>query len=164
MTSTETLEKILPAYKRYYNINTEDPTQPFDAEAVFNSHNEQYYLVKSAKVADIESNEYVFFKAVERLDTEEFGKLTETAWEKGLKDVNPTFSHKNTDVTLVIVADSIDEDCIHAIKNKKLSQSYFFNLKGYSNFHVVAVEPNLNRVLTNRRGRFLKKMFMQYIQ
>ena len=83
---------------------------------------------------------------------------------KGLKDVNPTFSHKNTDVTLVIVADSIDEDCIHAIKNKKLSQSYFFNIKGYSNFHVVAVEPNLNRVLTNRRGRFLKKMFMQYIQ
>ena len=54
-------EKILECFKRYYNVSTENIAQPFIARAEFKSHNEQYFLVKAAKVADIDSNESVFF-------------------------------------------------------------------------------------------------------
>ena len=32
---SEALDQVLEAYKRYYTINRETPTAPFDAEAVF---------------------------------------------------------------------------------------------------------------------------------
>ena len=54
-------EKIIESFKRYYDVSTENIEKPFAAEAVFKSHNEQYFLLKIAKVADIDSNEFVFF-------------------------------------------------------------------------------------------------------
>ena len=95
MTTREALEALLPSYRTYYNIISENVTQPFDAEAVFNSHNEQYYLVKKAKVADVDSNEFVFFKIVDVLDKETYEILDKTAWEEGIKRVEPSFGHKN---------------------------------------------------------------------
>ena len=61
MNSSEALEKLLHSYERYYDISTENIAAPFVAEAVFKSHNEQYFLVKEAKLSDIDSNEFVFF-------------------------------------------------------------------------------------------------------
>ena len=65
MTSGEALEKLLPSFKRYYNIKTEDITPPFDAEAEFFTHDVAYILMKSAKLSESESREFVFFKALE---------------------------------------------------------------------------------------------------
>ncbi len=61
MNGNGTFEKIINAFSRYYDISTENIVGPFCAEAVFKSHGEQYFLVKSAKVADIDSNDFVFF-------------------------------------------------------------------------------------------------------
>ena len=61
MNGNGTFEKIINAFNRYYDISTENIAGPFCAEAVFKSHGEQYFLVKSAKVADIDSNDFVFF-------------------------------------------------------------------------------------------------------
>ena len=161
MTPREALEALLPSYKTYYNIISENVTQPFDAEAVFNSHND--YLVKKAKVADVDSNEFVFFKTVDVLDLKTFEDLDKTAWEEGLKRVEPSFGHKNSDVTLIIVADRINVDCFERIKKAHHYTSYCFSLKGYSNYRVVALELKLKRLAYNRRGKELKKMFLQYL-
>ncbi|MCR5117462.1 MAG: hypothetical protein K6A97_08145 [Lachnospiraceae bacterium] len=163
MTTREALEALLPSYRTYYNIISENVTQPFDAEAVFNSHNEQYYLVKKAKVADVDSNEFVFFKTVDVLDKETYEILDKTAWEEGIKRVEPSFGHKNSDVTLVIIADRINVDCFERIKRAHHYTSYCFSLKGYSNFRVVALELKLKRLACNRRGKELRKMFLQYL-
>ena len=50
MTKSEALEKVLLSFKRYYNIKQEDVTEPFAAEAEFRTHDEHYFLVKSAKL------------------------------------------------------------------------------------------------------------------
>ena len=59
--SESILQKLLHSFERYYNVREECVVAPFSAEAEFHSHSEQYFLVKSAHVADIDSNEYVFF-------------------------------------------------------------------------------------------------------
>ncbi len=162
MTTKEALDAIIPSYERYYNIITENVKEPFDKEAWFLSHNEQYFLVKAAKVDDVDSNEYVFFKTIDHLTLEEYERLCDISWEEGISRVKPYLGHKNTDVSLVIFADRIDNNCFEAVKKTRRYKSYSFSFKGYSNFKVVAVELKLKRFATNRQGRILKQMFMRY--
>ena len=48
LTPGEALERVLRSYQTYYNIKTEAVEPPFAAEAIFGSHNEQYFLIKKA--------------------------------------------------------------------------------------------------------------------
>ena len=61
MTVDETLAKLLKSYRRYYNIETEDVPEPFAAMAAFHTHDEQFFLVKAATLAEADAHEYVFF-------------------------------------------------------------------------------------------------------
>lgn len=69
MEHSQAIEKILPAFERYYTIKKDEVTQPFCAEAEFRSHNEQYFLVRSAHIADLDSNEFVFLQIVMSLQS-----------------------------------------------------------------------------------------------
>ena len=55
------LEQLLKSFNGYYTVKRDGVAAPFVAEAEFHSHTEQYLLVKAAHVADIDSNEYIFF-------------------------------------------------------------------------------------------------------
>ena len=77
-------DKLLKSYSTYYNINTEAPAAPFFAEASFKAHNEQYFLVKSAKLSEFDSKEFVFFAHVDTLDDKNLAGLDEKAWTEGL--------------------------------------------------------------------------------
>ena len=116
MTPQEALQKLLPSFKRYYNIKTEDITPPFDAEAEFFTHDVAYMLMKSAKLAESESKEFIFFSALEHLDTDTVTNLDETAWNTGMSRVVLNEFHHSTDVSLIILADNIDKDAAKLIK------------------------------------------------
>ena len=77
------LEKLLQAYERYYSIKKENIKKPFDAEAQFVMHGAQYILVKAAKIANIDSNEFVFFKLENDLSLEQLKNLADDAWKYG---------------------------------------------------------------------------------
>ena len=158
MTKEEKLESVLKAYTRFYNIKREEVEPPFDAEAEFISHNEQYILVKSAKIAEIDSNEFVYFKSVDRLTEETLTELDKTAWERGLSKVNPGPGHRNSDVSLIIIADKIDEDAFKLARKLKHSKSYLFTFHGWSNYKLIAIDLSDNRTTFNRQGRTLKKI------
>ena len=117
MSADETLNALLPLFTRYYNVTTEGIEEPFDAEAVFESHNEQYYLVKAAKVADIDTKEYVFFAKRDNLSADDFAKLDMVAWERGTSRAKPGYNHRSTDVTLVLVARPIITTGAKALRN-----------------------------------------------
>ena len=68
MNSSEALEKLLPAFEKFYTVKRQDVVCPFDAEAEFCLHTEKYVLVKAAKIADIDSNELVYFSSQKKLD------------------------------------------------------------------------------------------------
>lgn len=158
MTTTEALECILKAYTRYYNIYKENIEEPFYAKAVFASHNEQYFLVRAAKVADIDSNEIVYFIKKENLTSGDIKELSDIAWSKGLENVKPEYGHRNSDVTLYLICDTLDEDAKSAVKKLKHSKNYKFGIFGWSDFNLVTIECSTNTTVFNRHGRSLKKL------
>lgn len=157
MNSNGAFEKILHSFEQYYDIS-KDVDAPFVAEAIFKSHNEQYFLVKAAKTADIDSNEFVFFYINNEIHAEELAELSNLAWERGLSRVSPYYGHRNSDVTLIILSDKIEEESFKKIKKLNLYKSYKFGLYGWSSFRALAYETSTGRAATNRRGSDLKKL------
>lgn len=158
MTPNEALEKLLPSFMRYYNIKKEEITEPFDAEAEFFTHDEAYFLMKSAKLSQSESKEFVFFKAIEHLDADTLKMLDETAWNTGMSRVEITPIHHSTDVALIIMAETIDSDAAKLIKKLSHYKSYCLTLKGWSRYRLIALETSTGKVTYNHLGSELKKL------
>ncbi|MCR5301314.1 MAG: hypothetical protein K6E49_02610 [Lachnospiraceae bacterium] len=158
MSTDETLSALLPLFKNYYNVTSENAEEPFCAEAVFESHNEQYYLIKAAKVADINTSEYVYFAKCEELDSAGLSMLDETAWQRGLSKVKPGYDHRNTDVSLIIIADDIDYETKKLIRKRRHYKSYRFGFYGWSNYRLVAIECSSGTAFYNHQGRSMKKL------
>ena len=152
------LQKIIQSFERYYSIKTENVVSPFVAEAEFHSHTEQYFLIREAKLSDIDSNEFVFFAEVPLLTQEKVLELDSRAWEEGLSRVKPYSGHRNSDVTLIIVADKIEEKVFKQIKKIKHSKSYYLSFWGWSNYRLMAYEVSTGKAVTNRLGSDLKKL------
>ena len=158
MSTDETLSALLPLFENYYNVNTDLCTEPFAAEAVFESHSEQYYLVKAAKVADVNMNEYVYFAKCDRLEADDFQRYDQAAWETGTAKVVPSSDHRSTDVTLIIVSDTIDDKVKKLIKKTRHYKSYKWGFNGWSNYRLVAIECSSGKAIYNHQGRSLKKL------
>lgn len=159
MESNEALTKVLNSYRGYYNIKTDDVEPPFVAEAVFQSHTEKYVLVKAAHLADIDSNEYVFFAKESALTLERLTELDAKAWERGISRVQPNSNHRNSDVILIVIADSIEESVFTAAKKLKHYKSYRFSFWGWSQYRLIAYDCSTGRFACNRMGKDLKKVF-----
>ena len=153
------LNRLLKSYSAYYNINTDTPAEPFLAEAAFGFHNEQYFLVKSAKLSEYDQKEFVFFAHTDTLDEEALKELDERAWQEGLSRVEVKENHKNTDVVLIILAEHFTEATEKAVKRTKHSKSYRFGFYGYSCYKLVAYELSSGKTCSNRLGSDLKKLF-----
>ncbi|MGM9619627.1 MAG: hypothetical protein ACI3W8_07345 [Oscillospiraceae bacterium] len=164
MTAQEALGRILRAYERYYDVNRETPAPPFAAEAVFHSHDRQFFLVKSATISEAESNEYAFFAVCGVLDPDTLRRLDEAAWGEGLSRVAPHKDHRNSDVTLVIAADSIPAETAALVKKLRRYKSYRFGLMGWTNYRIMALDCASGRLAFNRQGRTLKKLFQSIIK
>lgn len=159
--ANDALETILKKFERYYNVTTQGVEPPFAAEAAFKSHSEQYFLVKAAKVADIDSNEFVFFYSNDNVPPQTQDDITQianAAWERGLSRITPYYGHRNTDITLIVLSNKIGDDAFNKIKKLKRYKSYKFGFYGWSNFRALAYESSTGRFATNRRGRGLKKI------
>ena len=159
MTPADALSTLLKSYKRYYNLQTEDVEAPFTAEAAFHSHDEQYFLVKSAKLSEAESHEYVFFAVAQTLTLTDAQRLDACAWERGTARVKPSTHHRSTDVALVIVAERIEADAKRYLEKLKRYQSYRFTLNGWSHYQAIALETSTGNLFFNRRGRDLERLF-----
>lgn len=158
MDRQEALEKVLLSFKRYYNINRDNPMPPFAAEADFSLHDEQYFLVKAARIGEADSKEFVYFATPEHLDAKLLQELDSKAWDSGMEKVQPHSSHKNSDVILIILADHIDEETKGLIPGMKHYKSYKFGFHGLSHYRLVATELSTGKSVCNRHGRDLKKL------
>ena len=164
MELTQVIEKLLPAFEQYYTVKKENVTPPFCAEAEFRSHNEQYFLVRSAHIADIDSNEFIYFATSEDLQDEKLGELINAAWNTGLAKVQPYNGHRNSDVSLLIFTKTISPEIIKTIKKTKLYKSYKFSLYGWSHFKLAVCNTSDMEVYTNRQGKDYAKLIKNNIQ
>ena len=161
MTAADALDLVLPLFQVYYDITRggENVTEPFSAEAAFHSHDEQYFLFKSAKYTECDAHEYVFFAALDHLTLAEARRLDEAAWAEGLSRVKPSAIHRSTDIGLILLADKVDPDAAAYIKSLRRSKSYKLLLHGYSNYRTIAIETSSGQMACNRMGQDLRKLF-----
>ena len=159
MTAAEALEALLKSYKRYYNVKTEEVALPFSAEAAFHTHDEQYFLVKSARLSEADSHEYVFFATAQTIEAGEVKELVEKAWSEGLSRVSPHANHRSSDIVLIILAEHLSQEARDYIEAVKRYKSYCFTFQGWSSYSVVAMETSTGELACNKRGRDLKKLF-----
>ena len=152
------LQRVLQSFKHYYDVTTDGVSAPFVAEAVFHSHNEQYFLVRAAHIADIDSNEYVFFATEASLTEERLLALDAAAWQAGISRVTPHSGHRNSDVTLVVLAEHIAEAAFLRVKKLRHYKSYRCSLYGWSHFRALAYEASTGKTATNRLGTDLQKL------
>ena len=157
MTPQEALEKLLPAYSRYYDLVAEPPA-PFGAAAEFHSHGESYVLVKSAKLWEMDSNEYVYFAAEDAMDAATLQARIEQAWEMTMPRVIPTDHHRNSDVTVIFLTSALDDEARRLVQHTNRSEGYKHGLQGWSNLRLGAIELSTGRTTCNRHGRDLKKL------
>ena len=159
MDAKEDLEKHLISYSRYYTIKKEDVTEPFYCEAEFISHTEKFVLVKAAHIADIDSNEFVYFHASDNLTLDNLLACVEKAWETGIGRVKPYNGHRNSDITVVFFSNKIEDEVFSSIKKVKKYKSYKFSLWGYSHLRVVIKDVSNGQISSNFQGRSLRKIF-----
>lgn len=163
MSTTEVLEKLLRSFDVYYNVKREEIEAPFSAEAEFSLHDEQYFLVRSARLSEADSKEYVFFAEAARLDVKTLQALDETAWTRGLSRIKPHANHRNSDISLIILADQIEEEVFSVIRKLRHYKSYRLGFQGWSNYRLIAVELSSRRMAHNRQGQSLKKLVSNII-
>ncbi|MDE5580869.1 MAG: hypothetical protein K2I95_05550 [Treponemataceae bacterium] len=163
MENDDALKKILRAFEKFYTVRTCDVAAPFCALAEFHAHGEQFFLTKAAKVADIDTNEYVFFAREKFLDAARLADLADEAWERGLSFVKPYFGHKNSDVSLVILADESDSDAKKIVRKLRRYKSYKFGIYGWSAFNVSFCDFSSRKVFSNSRGENLKKNLQEIL-
>lgn len=162
MELSQAIEKLLPSFEQYYTVK-KDTDPLFCAEAEFRSHNEQYFLIRSARIADIDSNEFVFFAQLPSLNDENLKQLVSKSWEIGLERVKPHQGHKNSDITLIIVTEKIEENTKTVVKKTKLYKSYKFSFWGWSNFKLIVTELQNQGIYYNRFGKDYRKLLEKNI-
>ena len=104
------------------------------------------------------TKEYVFFAKRDNLSADDFAKLDKTAWERGTSRAKPGYNHRSTDVTLVIVADTIEDTAKNMIKKSRHYKSYKWGFYGWSIYRLVAIESSCGKAYYNHRGKSLKKL------
>lgn len=159
MNRADAMEMAVRAYEAYYDVNIETPKTPFFAEASFHSHEDAYFLVHGAVIGESESNEYVFFASEKYLDLDKLKKLDQEAWETGILRVKPHGHHRNTDISLIVLADTVTEEARKAVKGLKHYKSYRFSLQGFSHYRLLVVDLTEKKMFWNRQGTNLKKSF-----
>ena len=157
MTAKEALDKLLKAYSVYYDVEKRKPAPPFAAEAAFRSHEEQYFLIRSARLAESESNEFVYFALEDALTAPLLDALDGAAWNAGLARVAPHKDHRNSDVTLIILASKIEPDAAALIPKRKHYQSYLFGFQGWSHYRLAAFDADAGKLYVNGQGKALRK-------
>lgn len=126
---------------------------------MFKSHGEEYFLIRAAKITEMDSSETAFFADVEELDEESYVDMLDKVWDETLSRAEVKPNHRNSDGILIITADRIDDAAKKKIKKTRRYKSYRFSFWGWSEVRVIAYEHDSGKVVCNRQGDMLKKLF-----
>lgn len=157
ITPNEALEQLLPSYQRYYDVSRSQHGS-FAATARFYSRGEQYLLIRAAKMWEMESSEFVYFLTADTLSAEQLNACIQEAWDDAMPQVQPGSTHRNSDVTVVILTRELSRDARKTLKRFHRSVSYRHGMHGWSNLRLGAIELSDGTVSTNRHGADLKKL------
>lgn len=170
MTANQYLDRLLVRYSgmfdiyRPYRINETE----YPAYGYFFSHNEKYVLVREANLWAADSYEHMLFITAKTITQEDVDKADQLIREymepvfvrQG--DDLPPANHMYSFLTIVMICEEKPStEVLKRIKKYKFDKGYQFNLRGYCNGRLIAVDLESEHVTTNFAARKSKKTFIE---
>lgn len=137
---------------------------PFCAKAQFHTRMEKYVLVRSAKLWAAENHEYIYFVLADSLNPSDLHNIYSCFLKAGSGQVNPHKEHMFSAVTLVIIADSIDDKALKKIRRIRYSKSFRFSFWGWMEVRIAAIDCKDCKIISNRQGGAMKKHLKKVLE
>lgn len=161
MHKREILDKILDAYSHHYDLDRDGSLNGADhypATATYFLRDENYLISKKHVLSAYESYDYMYFYLTEHLDAKNLQGEIDFSLAEGMKRVRPHKEHMSSFITLVIIADTIDEDAKRLLKRFNRRKYFRLALHGWMEYHIAAMEISTNSFLSNPTGRGARKI------
>ena len=158
------LIKLLEVYSHHYDIDYDGSINGaghYPATATYFLRDENYLLTKKHVLNAVENYDYVYFLLADRLDAETLKGEIEFSMAEGMKRVKPHKEHMSSFISLVIIADSIDDDAKKLLKRTNRRKYFRLALHGWMEYHIAAIETSTQTVLSNPAGRDKRKTLEQ---
>ena len=157
------LEKLLSAYSHQYNIDRDVTVEggSFPATATFFLRDENYLISKKHVLSAVENYDYTYFYITDHLDAATLRQQIDLTMKVGSARVKPHREHMSSFVSLVILADTIDEEAKKLIKKTRFQKYFRLALHGWMEYHIAAMECSTNRFLSNPAGKGARKILEQ---
>ena len=160
LTKQDMLRKLLDAYSHHYDIDPE-PTAPFDATACYYMRDENYLISKKHVLSALEQYEYVYFYLTDHLDLPTLEEKIALSMDAGTKRIKPHKEHMSSFITLVILADTMDEQSKRLLKKTRMRKYFRFAFHGWMEYRIAAMEISTHRFFSNPAGRETRKLLEQ---
>ena len=152
----EVIERLLAAHEVWFDVERDHcfAGRVFPGYAEFHSSASQYVLVKRAKLWEASSHEYLFFWPADYLDEAELNDLLHFMTHEALDKVQLTPDHMCSYLSLVVVADGVDEAVPRLVRRARFRKNFAFGLKGWADMRVAVVDLSAPLVETLAANAF----------
>ncbi|MBD5449903.1 MAG: hypothetical protein HDR28_07065 [Lachnospiraceae bacterium] len=173
MRTADYLDQLLRKYSGTFDIY-----QPYvihgkeyPAYGYFFSHVEKYVLVREANMWSSDSYEHILFIETEEIDQalidETYSIVTEymepVLVRKGAE--LPAEGHMYSYLTISLIANKpLSREMQRAVKHFKYEKGYRFNMRGFSQAHIVCATMEDEKIYTNYVGRKSAKLYRNTFQ
>lgn len=158
-TKDDVLNRLLVAHEAWYDVyrDFEFAGRTFPGYAEFHTMGEQYVLVKRAKLWGVSSHEYIFFVEADNLDESSLGELVSFMKTKAIEKVDPSVpDHMQSFLSLVIIADSADEETLKTVRKIRFRKNFKLGINGWADLRLAVVNLESMKVVTNAMGKDMK--------
>lgn len=157
------LDKLLDAYSHQYDIAREVAEEDtiWPATATYYLRDENYLISREHVLSAVEQHEYVYFYLTDHLTAEDLNAQVDLSKRAGLRKVKPHKDHMFSNITLVVLANTMDPEVQKQIKKTRFRKNYKLSLHGWTEFQLAAMEVSTNRFLSNPAGRGAKQILEQ---
>lgn len=155
----EVIERLLAAHEAWFDVERDHDFagRTFPGYAEFHSSVSQYVLVKRAKLWEAASHEHLFFWGTPRLTTGELDDLVGCVTGEGLSLVRPAPDHMTTYLSLVIVADAVDDLAWERVRRTRFRKNFALGWRGWADLRLAVADLSRGRVTTNSQGKPLRE-------
>lgn len=152
------LEGILGAYMRLFDVQRECECagRSFSAYAEYHEYDEQYVLVKRAKLWEAHIHEYAYFQIVDRLDGRALDELLGFMKTDALGRLDPEPDHMTSYLSLVIVTNSMDDQLARTVRKTRFRKDFRLGIRGWAELKLAVVDVSRQRVITNPAGESME--------
>ncbi len=155
----QVIERLLAAHEAWFDVERdhEFAGRTFPGYAEFHSTATKYVLVKRAKLWEASAHEYLFFCETPRLDEVTLNELVSFMTSEALAKVQLGPDHMSSYLSLVVVADTVDEAAARQVRATRFRKNFSFGFRGWADLRLAVIDLSQGRVYTNGQGKALKE-------